>query len=138
MLKEKLGRTPSSKRCSASIKGIGSNCGNVSKYYGDIFTVSVDYEYTLDEAKDLTFVIFIGNTAYGSSGQITKSGSGTGNTTFNSLPISLSPGTYDVDVKLYMGEVGSGTGGLVDTYTCTDALTVLSVSSADITGASIS
>jgi len=137
MLKEKFGRIPSSNCCSASISRIGSECGNVSKYYGDIFTVSVNYEYTLDIAKDLTFVIFIGGTAYGSSGVITKSGSGTDNTTFDSLPISLPPGTYDVEVRLYMGDVGSGTGGLVDIYTCTGALTVLSVTSADITDVSI-
>jgi len=137
MLKEKFDKSAASGCCSASIKGIGSDCGNVSKYNGSIFSVSVDYEYILDEAKDLTFVIFINGTAYGSSGQITKSGSGTGNITFNSLPIALSPGTYDIEIRLYLGDVGSGTGGLVDTYTCTGALTVLSVSSADITGASI-
>ena len=137
MLKDKISRFGQTGNF-VKIQGIGGSCGSVSKYYGDTFNLSITYEYQLDIAKDLTFVIFIDGVAHGDSGAITKSGSGTSTVSITTLPISLSPGTYDVDIKLYMGDVDSGSGGLADSYTCTSGLTVLAVESADITGASIS
>ena len=100
------------------------DCGNVVKHYGDTFHMDIGYEYSLDRAQDLRLLLFVNGVLYGDSGPITKNGTDSDGISMQSLPINLSPGTYDVSIRLYMGDVGSNSGGLEDTYTCTGALTI--------------
>ena len=120
---------------------LGASCsGSVTRSDGETFDISVTYDYNLSQPRDIGFTIYISQYEIaGTSGGVTKNGSGTDTTILTSDAISGIPdGTYDLTVELWMFPVGSIVGDIIDTVTCPNAVTISNVETASISSVTVS